>query len=89
VDKGNLIYANIGSTSSKMSRILAQVQSWHDDFGNLLVRRGVSTAPLTMDCPNHLVTLEEINDAVESTASNLSLDLDKALAQKDLGEWIQ
>jgi hypothetical protein len=35
------------------------------------------------------VTLEEINDAMESAASNVSLDLDEALALKDLGEWIQ
>jgi hypothetical protein len=90
VDEGNLIYANIGcSASGKMSRILAQAESWHDEFGNLLVRSGVSAAPLTTDCPNRLVTLEEVNDAVESAASNVSLDLDEALALKDLGERIQ
>jgi hypothetical protein len=78
-----------GSASSKMSRMLAQAESWHNEFGNLLVQSGVSAAPLTMDCPNHLVTLEEINDAMESAASNVSLDLDEAVALKDLGEWIQ
>jgi hypothetical protein len=89
VDKGNLIYTNIGSAASEMSRILAQAVSWHDEFGNLLVQSGASAALLTTDCPNHLVTLEEIKDAMESAASNLSLDLDKALTLKDLGEWIQ
>jgi hypothetical protein len=89
VDEGNLIYANIGSASGEMSRILAQAESWHDEFGNLLVRSGVSAAPLTMDCPNRLVTLEEINDAMESAASNVSFDLDEALALKDLEERIQ
>jgi acid phosphatase class B len=66
-----------------------QAESWHNEFGNLLVQSGISTAPLTTDCSNHLVTLEEINDAMESAASNVSLDLDEALALKDLGEWIQ
>jgi hypothetical protein len=96
VDEGNLIYANIGSASGKMSRILGQAESWHEEFGDLLVRSGVSAAPLTTttttttDCPNRLVvTLEEINAAVESAASNVSLDLEEALALKDLGDRIQ
>ena len=68
---------------------MTQAESWHDEFGNILVQSGVSTAPLTTDCPNCLVTLEKINEAVESAASNVSLDLDEGLARKDLGEWIQ
>jgi hypothetical protein len=80
------MYASIGSASGKMSRIVAQAESWHDEFGNLFVQSGVSTAPLTMDCPNCVVMLEEINDAMESAASNVSLDLDEALVLKDLGE---
>jgi hypothetical protein len=92
VDEGNLIYANIGRASRKMSRILGQAESWHGEFGDLLVRSGVSAAanePSSTVRPNGLVTLEEINAAAESAASNVSLDLDKALALKNLGERIQ
>lgn len=75
-----------------MSRILGQAESWHEEFGDLLVRSGLSTTanePLSTACPKGLVTLEEINAAVETAASKVSLDLDEALALKDLGERIQ
>ena len=45
--------------------------------------------PSSTDCPKGLVTMEEINAAIESAASNVSLDLDEALVLKGLGERIQ
>ena len=75
-----------------MSRILGQAKSWHEEFCDLLVRSGVSAAakePSSTDCPKGLVTMEEINAAIESAASNVSLDLDEALVLKGLGERIQ
>ena len=91
VDEVNLIHANVGSASGKMVRILGQAESWQEDFADLLARSGVCIpdAPTSSAGSKYLVTLEEINCAVEDAASNVSLDLEEARALEDLGERIQ
>jgi hypothetical protein len=85
VAEGNAIYANMGSTTSKMSKILVQAESWYEDHHPLLVRCGLRGTKSS----ESRVKVAELTKAVEAAASEVSLDLDEAMEVVSLVEKIQ
>jgi len=84
VAEGNVIYANIGTATSKISRILIQAESWFSEHQTLLVQCNIIT---TQSPPPHrFVAMSDMTQAVESAYSDVSLDLDEAVQLKELTE---
>jgi hypothetical protein len=86
VHEGNSIHANIGTAITKLARILAQADAWYLKYSSVIVRSGLSTEE---ESPYGLVTLVEMNEAVAAAAKDVSLDLEEALAIKDLAKRAQ
>jgi hypothetical protein len=85
VAEGNAIYANMGTATSKMSKILVQAESWYQDHYPLLVRCNLrGTKP-----SESRVEIAELTKAVQAAASDISLDLDEAMEIRSLVEKIQ
>jgi hypothetical protein len=82
VEEGNAIHANIGTATSKSTRILGQAEAWYEKYQSLLVR--CKLEELEPQSPRSVVELSEMNKAVEAAASNISLDLDEAIDLKNL-----
>lgn len=91
VNEGNLIHANIGIASGKLSRMLGQAETWYGEYGDLLRRCGIPTSitPASTEESTDLATLEEINAATQSAEANVSLDLDEARSLRELKERIE
>ena len=91
VNESNLIHANIGIASGKMSRMLGQAETWYEEYRDLLLRCRIpiSIALASTEKPTGLATPEEINAAAESAEANVSLDLDEARSLRELRERIQ
>lgn len=85
VQEGNSIYANIGSGAPKFSRMLAQAESWYDEYYPLFVRCNIrGTAPA-----NSVVQLKEIKAAVSVASSDVALPLKEAEELKKLVKKIE
>lgn len=84
--EGNSIHANIGTAITKLSRISAQADAWYLKYTSVIVRSGLSKEE---ESPFGLVTLVEMNEAVAAAAKDVSLDLEEALAIKDLAKRAQ
>jgi hypothetical protein len=81
-EEGNSIHANIGNGASKISRILAQAEIWYEQHRPLLVRCNLKES--TTHSPRSCVELAELTKAVDSSASDVALDLDEAVELKKL-----
>jgi hypothetical protein len=82
VQEGNAIHANIGTATSKSTRILGQAEAWYEKYQSLLVRCKFEESE--RQPPRSVVDLSEMNKAVEAAAANISLDLDEAIDLKNL-----
>lgn len=82
MEEGNAIHANIGTATSKSTRILGQAEAWYEKYQSLLVRCKLEESE--PQSPRSVVDLSEMNKAVEAAASNISLDLDEAIDLKNL-----
>jgi hypothetical protein len=87
VEEERSIFANIGNSASKISRILAQAESWYDEHQPLLIR--CKLEPSGSKSPQSYVELAEMVKAVESAAADISLDLDEAARLKQLVEKVR
>jgi hypothetical protein len=79
-EEGNAIHANIGASTSKITRILGQAEAWYEKYQSLLVRCKLEESE--PQSPRSVVDLSEMNKAVDAAASNISLDLDEAIDLK-------
>lgn len=86
-EEGNSIHANIGTATAKISRILAQAESWYEKHQSLLERCNLEHSQ--PQSPRSVVQLSEMSKAVESAASSVSLDLDEAMELKRLMKRIE
>jgi hypothetical protein len=86
-EEGISIHANIGNYTSKITRILAQAETWYEQYQHLLVRCNLEG--FTNGSPPSCVELSEMTKAVESASSDVSLDLDEAVELKNMMEKIE
>ncbi len=85
VDEGNTIYANIGNSISKISRILLQAENWYKSYMPLLQHCGVVSKGDGVANPTKAhVTIQEMSDAVDAARMDVSLDLDEAMALRQI-----
>eukprot|EP00934_Nitzschia_sp_Nitz4_P003000 Nitzschia sp. Nitz4//scaffold59_size112058//52291//59043//NITZ4_004109-RA/size112058-snap-gene-0.34-mRNA-1//1//CDS//3329555123//2990//frame0 len=85
VQEGDSVYANLGNFTNKMSRILVQAESWYEKYHALLVRCRLQDHVNGDEIDESVnVKVDEMTEAVESAASDVSLDLDEARAVKAL-----
>jgi len=85
VEEGNAIYANMGNSISKISRVLAQAESWYQS--NFLILKCCGIASCTETVNNRLrsfVGIEEMAGAVEAARLDIALDLDEALKLRSI-----
>ena len=82
MEEGNAIHANIGTATSKSTRILGQAEAWYDKYQTLLVRCKLGESEA--QSPRSVVDLSEMSKAVAAAAANISLDLDEAIDLKNL-----
>lgn len=87
VSEGSAIHANIGNAVSKMARILSQAETWFNKNLSLLVRAGVHK----VDSDEFVgkVALSELTNAVSDAASDISLDLQEAIALQHVVDKVQ
>lgn len=85
VQEADAIYANLGSTSSKLARILAQAEEWYAAYSPLLVRCNLEGDRTSRE----IVDVSEITAAVDASKSDLSLDLVEAVKLENLAESIE
>jgi len=76
VQEGNAIYANMGNGLSKMSKILAQAESWYAEYQPLLVRCNLINSKPTP--AGSLVQLPELKAATDAASWDVALDLEEA-----------
>jgi len=85
VEEGNAIYANIGSSISKISRILVQAENWYSLHLPLLERCGLSLdREILANSPKSFIGIHEMSAAVEAARLDVSLDLDEAMKLRKL-----
>lgn len=91
VDEGNAIYANCGSMTAKMTRILGQAEEWIKEHQPVLLRCSVveNNDDQRAGLENPYTTVQAMNTAVEAAASAVSLDLDEAMEVKRLAEKVR
>jgi len=89
VKRGTAIPANVGSTVAKMSKVLEQAEVWYKSNESLLERANAVKNGDTAASLGQSITLSELEDAVSSAASNISVDLEEALALQKIAERIQ
>ena len=75
---GNSIFINLGSSATKVSKVLAQAESWLDTYSDLIHR-----------ChPGKHVQVSELIDAVNAASAEISVDLDEARNLSAMAERI-
>ncbi len=80
VEEGNAIYANIGNSISKISRILSQAENWYTSHLPLLQHCGVtSKVDVVENTKKTYITIQEMSVGVEAAKMDVSLDLDEAM----------
>jgi len=85
VDEGNIIYANIGNSISKISRILVQAENWYNSHLPLLEHCGLSLdSDIVKNSPKSFIRIHEMSAAVEAARLDVSLDLDEAMELRKL-----
>jgi hypothetical protein len=92
VEEDDLIPANLGNPSIKMNRIYSQAKSWIDDNIKLLLGCGVEIRgkPTVEDATDSfIITIEEVKKAIESSVTDLSVDLDEARQLKEKADKSQ
>lgn len=93
VEEGNAIYVNIGNTSSKICRILAQAETWCLEHDKILTRCNLLPSSLDGRKDQSLFFLDilDIAKAVEAAKSDVALDLEEAMKLRELlqkvNEW--
>jgi hypothetical protein len=86
VSEGTAIHANVGNAVSKMARILSQAEFWFNKNLSILVRAGVQKTDDNAFVGK--VALLELTNAVSDAASDISLDLQEAIALQEVVEKI-
>jgi hypothetical protein len=84
VQEGNSIYAQIGSATLKISKVLAQAENWYQDNVHLLERCGIHPADGSLEGKSRCVETSELVAAVQSAKANISIDIDEAVKLKDM-----
>ncbi len=81
VDEGNAIYANVGNSIAKISRVLVQAENWYGSHSSLLEHCGILSRDHAVEnAPKALfTTIPEMSAAVEAARMNVSLDLEEAM----------
>ena len=80
VEEGNAIYANMGNSLSKISRILSQAENWYTSHLPLLQHCGItSTVNVVENTKKPYITIQEMSVGVEAAKMDVSLDLDEAM----------
>ncbi len=89
VSDSSQIFAYIGNVTSKLSRILAEAESWYKSHFQLLRRcRIVSDSDSGDDVSSPFVKISELEVAVDDAKSRIAIDIDEALKLKDILEMI-
>ena len=78
VDEANKIPCNLGNPFTKISRIHNEALEWMKENDNLLKRCGIVGNLPESNSEQKPVSIEEVNAAVESANSDLSVDLEEA-----------
>lgn len=86
VSEGNAIHANMGNSVTKMARVLGQAENWFEKNLSLLCRAGVRDSDGNSAVGT--VTLLELTNAVAEASSEISLDLQEALALQEIVDKI-
>jgi hypothetical protein len=87
VTEGLSIHAQIGNSVTKMARVLSQAETWFEKNESLLVRAGILKVGGNV-CVG-LATLTELTNAATAASSDISLDLEEAVALKEVVAKIQ
>lgn len=87
VTEGAAIHAQIGNSVTKMARVLAQAEAWFEKNKSLLIRAGIMKVDGNI-CVG-LATLSELSNAAAAASTDVSLDLEEAVALKEIVTKIQ
>ena len=81
VDEGNAIYANVGNSITKISRVLVQAENWYRSHSSLLEHCGILSKEHAVEniAKTLLTTIPEMSAAVDAARMNVSLDLEEAM----------
>lgn len=82
VAEGTAIHANIGSSVTKLGRVLSQAEGWFENNESLLVRAGVLKVDGKFKVGS--VSLSELTNAVSAASANISFELEEAAALQEV-----
>lgn len=90
VNEGDSIFANLGSATAKMTRILVQAEGWLASYKPLLLRCKI--IPREDDDTTEekaFVTVAEMTEAVDAAATGISLNVDEAVSLQKIVQNIK
>jgi hypothetical protein len=90
IDKeASQIYANMGNSATKISKILAQAETWFSTYKSLLKRcRIVADVDGDSDDLHSSVEISELEHSVDEAQSSIPIDIEEALKLKGILEAV-
>ena len=86
VRENDAVFANLGNATIKVTRILGLAEAWYEQYSPLLRRCGLLGDDVV---EGRVVSLTELKDAVDASASDLPIELEEATKLREVEDRIR